>query len=199
MRRCRRFVFALGLVVALLAPGGAAAALDRCRPQTGEDVAARSSRVVLLLGLRDAGTPHETQRLTGCSRATGRRYTLAVSPIDSLVPLDGVISLRLNGTRVVALSRAGDHIGGVWLAFARGDALRGGRLTDVLERPNHLTEYAAGPHGEIAWIADAAVHVLSAAVKSSHIVATGTDLHALHFAGAELTWRDGSGLVRRRP
>jgi hypothetical protein len=99
--------------------------------------------------------------------------------------------VRLNGTRVVSLSQAGDHIGGTWIWFSRGDALHG-RLTEVHERPAHLTAYAAGPRGEIAWIADGAVHLLPAHVSASHVVATGAALHALRFRGQRLTWCDGS-------
>jgi hypothetical protein len=181
-------------LVALLVPG-AAAARDRCPAHTDEHVAARSARVVLLLGRSGVGTPRETQRLVGCSRASGRRRALAASPIESQVPLDGIVSLRLNGTRVVALSRAGDHLGGTWVTFSRGDALHG-RLADVAERPGHLTEYAAGPRGEIAWIADGAVHLLALSATSSHVVATGAALHALRFRGDRLTWSDAGPAAR---
>lgn len=186
----RPVLLVLALVAALAIPG-VAPARERCRPHAGERVKAHSAGAVLLIARLRVGTPRETQRLTGCSRRDGRRHTLAEVAVESQVPISGIVSVRLNGTRVVTLSRAGDHLGGTWISFARGDALRG-RLTDVAERPAHLTEYAAGPQGEIAWIADGAVHLLPARGSSSRVVATGAALRALRFRGTRLTWCDGS-------
>ena len=187
----RRRVLPVLVLAAALAIPGVASARDRCPPRSGERVAARSSSAVLLLARLRVGTPRETQRLTGCSRRSGRRHTLAEVAVESQVPNYGIVSVRLNGTRVVSLSQAGDHLGGTWISFSRSDALHG-RLADVGERPAHLTEYAAGPGGEIAWIADGAVRLLPARASASHVVATGAALHALRFRGRRLAWCDGS-------
>jgi hypothetical protein len=183
----------VALFAALVVPG-VATAREPCRPQTAERVMARSSSAVLLLARLGVGSPQEAQRLTGCSRRSGRRHTLLQAPVESQVPNFGIVSVRLNGTRVVSLSQAGDHLGATWIWFSRGDALHG-RLTEVREQPVHLTEYAAGPRGEIAWIADGAVRLLRVAESSSRVVATGTALHALRFRGRRLTWCDGTACL----
>jgi hypothetical protein len=189
MMRRRAFPVSVLLLGALALPG-AAPARERCPPRGGERVVARSADAVLLLARLHIGSPREAQRLTGCARRSGERHTLLQGPVESQVPYDGIVSVRLDGTHVVSLSQAGDHLGGTWIWFSRGDALHS-RLTEVRERPGHLTEYAAGPRGEIAWIADGAVRLLPAHEPASHVVATGAALHGLRFRGRRLTWCDG--------
>jgi hypothetical protein len=138
---------ALVAALAVASPASAATAPNRCRPHHGEHVVARSAQAVVL-SVQYA----YPDRITGCSRATGRRRRIAgVTEMTAF-------RVVLTGTRVALVEYGGDRSGESSAVIIADDALHTGRRALVGRRDEVAPPSVEFPtvvladDGRIAWL-----------------------------------------------
>jgi hypothetical protein len=130
-----RLLAAALLALAVSATATPASATEPCRPRHGEHTLARSAQAVVLARTVAAGQ----KAVTGCSRRSGKRRTVATARLTAL---------RLAGTRIAYATTAG---------IVADDALQRGRHHDLTgARPfapdkGGVRRFAVDDQGDVAW------------------------------------------------
>ncbi len=154
-----RLIAAAGIALATLVVAVPASAADRCRPRAGEHRLARSAQAVVLERVAARAYPFPRQTLTGCSRTSGRRRTIAVLQRRTAADPTRLVGLRLAGTRVAYVALVAPEGFPSRRAVVADDALHGGRRHDLSDGWPYIGSgdarvawWAVDADGDVAWL-----------------------------------------------